>query len=123
MKLEITNEKANRLLHRTELQCSVKFEGATPRRDELLKDIAAKKHTNEKLIAIDSVKQEFGKQEASLNAKIYESEKAMNQVEGVKKSKKKKGEEGEEEGAPAKKPVPAAKKAAEKPVEAGAKEA
>lgn len=94
MKLEILNERVNRLLYRTELDCKVEFEGPTPSRLELIREIASKKHVDEKLVVLDSVKQEFGKQECRFQVRIYESEKARNMVEGKKKEvKKEKGSE------------------------------
>lgn len=103
MKLEILNERVNRLLYRTELDCKVEFEGPTPSRLDLIKEIASKKHVDEKLVVLDSVEQEFGKQECRFQARIYESEKARKMVEGKEKKVKKlekKEKPAESEGAP-----------------------
>lgn len=89
MKLEILDEKVNRLLYRTELDCKVEFEGPTPSRLDIIKEIASKKHVDEKLVVLDSVEQEFGKQECRFQVRIYESEKARKRVEGKEKKVKK----------------------------------
>lgn len=88
MKLEITNEKVNRLLHRTELECQMDFDGPTPTLKEILGEIASKKKAKEDLIVIDSIKQDYGRTRASCFIKIYESEKAMKKLEGEKKLEK-----------------------------------
>ena len=121
MRMEITNEKVNRLLHRTELECEMKFVDSTPTREELLKEIASKKHVDEKLIVIDSIRQEYGKKEASCFVKVYESEKSRLLVEGKQKPKTKKKKEEDAPAAPAEAATEAAPEG-EKPAEAPAEE-
>ncbi len=119
MKLEINNEKVNRLLHRTELDCTITFVGATPTKKEITKEIATKKHAEEKRTIVDSIKQEYGKKEASFFAKIYESENSLEKVEGKQKKEEEPAKEKEEETSTEQKETPAEpeKKAEEKPEE------
>jgi len=107
VKLEITDEKVNRLLYRTELKCKAEFEGSTPSRPDVIKEIATKKHVDEKLVVLDSIRQMYGKQECSFQARIYESEKARKRVEGKERKQKKleKKPESKEEPKEAEKPA------------------
>lgn len=81
MKIDIENERVNRLLHRTELKCTIETDGTTPSRKDLIKQIAAKKGVNENLVVVDNIEQEYGKKIASAYVKVYESEKAAQTIE------------------------------------------
>jgi len=87
LKVEITSERVNRLLHRTEVHCRIMDYNVTPTRQELAKEIASKKHVDENLVVVDSIKQKYGCRESTSYVKIYESEKAVKKVEGEKKKK------------------------------------
>jgi len=81
MNITIENEKVNRLLHRTDLRCTIETGGVTPSRKELISQIAAKKGVDESLVVIDKIGQEYGKKTAHAYVKIYESEKAAQGIE------------------------------------------
>jgi small subunit ribosomal protein S24e len=81
MKVNIDNENVNRLLHRTEIRCTIDTGGVTPSRKELIAQIAAKKGVKENLVVIDRIDQEFGKKEAKAYIKVYESEKAAQSID------------------------------------------
>jgi small subunit ribosomal protein S24e len=100
MKIEVIDEKENPLLHRKELTCIVSFEGATPSRKEIVKNVAATKGMNEGLVVADSISQTFGKQEAKCYVKLYEKEnfkEAIEQKHILEKPKEKKPEEEKSE--------------------------
>ncbi len=81
MNITIENENVNRLLHRTELVCSIETDGTTPSRKELIRQIAAKKGVSESLVVVDKIKQEYGKKSSRAYVKVYESEKAAQAIE------------------------------------------
>lgn len=100
MNLDIVNEKENSLLHRVELKARVTFEKETPNRIEIVKLISAKKNVPENLVIVTNIGQEYGIRVANIDARIYDSESAMKQIEKeymVKRHqpKKKEGESNE----------------------------
>ena len=81
MNLNIKQETVNRLLHRTELRCELESDGETPSRKQIIKSVAAKKGVDEKLVVVDNINQIYGQKAASAYVKVYESEKALKQIE------------------------------------------
>ncbi len=81
MEIEITKERENRLLHRTEIEGIVKFESGTPTRKDIIKYIAAKKNIPEKLVVVSKIDQEYGGRSAKVEIRIYESESKMKSIE------------------------------------------
>ena len=101
MKIEIKEEKANPLFYRKEISLVLKdFEG-TPKKENVVKEIAKELSTKEELISIDTIKQRYGKNEAVCYAEIYETvehkerykpTKAENKAEEKPKEPEKKSE-------------------------------
>jgi len=85
MKVNIDNENVNRLLHRTEIRCTIDTGGVTPSRKELIAQIAAKKGVKDNLVVVDRIDQQFGKKEATAYIKVYESEKAAQTIDAEHK--------------------------------------
>ena len=81
MNVTIQEERVNRLLHRTELKCVIESGSSTPTREEVIRQIAAKKGVKESLVIVDSIRQEYGKKCSSAYVKVYESEKALKAIE------------------------------------------
>ncbi|MEK6840036.1 MAG: hypothetical protein AABX72_03775 [Nanoarchaeota archaeon] len=65
----------------------------TPSTNEIRKDVAAFLKGEENRVAIKFVKQEFGSNSALVTAYLYHDEKAMKDMEEIKKRKKKEGAE------------------------------
>ncbi|MBN3036905.1 MAG: hypothetical protein JW834_00490 [Candidatus Diapherotrites archaeon] len=100
MKVDIEDEKVNRLLQRTELRLAIDTEGTTPSRCDIAAHIAAKKGVKESQIVVDRVDQEHGAKKAKVYVKVYSSEKALKSVEPeykLKRTKDPKKEEKKEE--------------------------
>ena len=119
MKIDVESERVNRLLHRTEMWCSIDTGGITPSRKEVIQQIAAKKGVKEGLVVVDKIDQEFGKKVAKAYVKVYESEKAAQGVEPSyrhERAKKAMEEKPKKEEAPKAEEKPAE----EKPAEGGA---
>ena len=81
MDFEFTRDEENKLLNRTELDFILKYEGATPSRKEIMGKLCALRNVNPKNCVVDSLKSEFGKQEAVASARIYQSEEELKATE------------------------------------------
>lgn len=81
MKVEILNEQENKLLQRKELDFLVKELKVTPSRIEIIKKIAALKGVPEENIVIEKIRQEFGKKEAKVKARIYKEKNQLMKIE------------------------------------------
>ena len=113
MKLNIIKQNKNSLLSRNEIKAELTFQGPTPKTEDIKKSIAALSKSDENLILVKGIYNEYGNQKASINAYIYDSEKEMKNIE--KKPKK-------QIKAEKKKAETAAKPAEEKPAAAPKKE-
>ncbi len=98
MNIDIIGENGNKLLHRTEITARITSEGGTPTRKDVIKLIAAKKNVPEKLVIVDSIKQEYGKGVSRAFIKIYESESALKQIEPEYMIKRHEEKEEKKEG-------------------------
>jgi|Deesub1362A_J573_1020465.scaffolds.fasta_scaffold03415_4 small subunit ribosomal protein S24e len=101
MEIEITAEKENKLLKRKEISFRVKFEGPTPKREDVKKKLCAMLGAPENLTVVQSLKGIFGKSECMGFAKVYESEEDLKSTEEEhiirKNFKVEEKEEGDEE--------------------------
>ena len=79
MNVEIEKQK-NELLHRTTIVAKVKGV-KTPSRKELLKKVAAMLGTDEKLIVVDKISQEYGRQASIAYLKVYDSLNYLKELE------------------------------------------
>ncbi len=100
--MEVTkeNKKENMLLHRTELQLEVSYEGATPSNAELKKMLAQKYKVDENAISIQHIYNEFGTRKSELHAFVYTDAVSKDKVEKINKKPKK---QKDAKAAPAKK--------------------
>ena len=80
------------MLSRTEVSAKVSFKGSTPSKEEIQKNIASKLKQKEELTAIKHIYNEFGAQEAKVEAFIYDDKKVMSVLEKSKKKEKKPSE-------------------------------
>ncbi|MDI3502064.1 MAG: small subunit ribosomal protein S24e [Archaeoglobi archaeon] len=99
MEIEIVEEKENKLLRRREIRFRVKFDGPTPKREDVKKKLCAMLGVSESLTVIQSLEGIFGKSECSGFAKIYENEEDLRRTEEehvIRKNFPEKEEEAEE---------------------------
>jgi small subunit ribosomal protein S24e len=78
MKIEISNEKQNAMLHRRELTLTITECRATPARKDVLAAVAAQLSVPEGNIVLDRMDQDFGSKTVRAYVKAYEDEKFKN---------------------------------------------
>ncbi|MEM0214465.1 MAG: 30S ribosomal protein S24e [Archaeoglobaceae archaeon] len=81
MEIRVESERYNPLLKRKEVYFRVRFNGKTPSRAEIREKVAGLMNAELKRVVLDYVKTEFGKREAKVYAKIYDTEEAMKAIE------------------------------------------
>jgi small subunit ribosomal protein S24e len=74
MDFEVSRDTRNELLSRREVDFSLRFEGPTPSRTQIIGKLAATLNVNEKLLVLDSLKTSFGVTQLTGKARIYDSE-------------------------------------------------
>ena len=73
MDFEFTRDNENKLLNRTELEFVLKYEGATPSRQDVLGKLCALRNISTDNCVVDSFRCECGKQEIKATARSYGS--------------------------------------------------
>ncbi len=81
MDFEITIDKRNELLSRREVQFTLKYDGATPSRMQIIGKLCALLNIKEHQITLDTLHSNFGKMEINGSARIYDSEEVRNKTE------------------------------------------
>ncbi|OPX69697.1 MAG: 30S ribosomal protein S24e [Methanoregulaceae archaeon PtaB.Bin056] len=81
MEFEVTRDTRNELLGRRELDFSLRFDGPTPSRKQILGKIAAQMNVQESRVVVDSLKTSFGLTACTGSARVYDNEERRNQVE------------------------------------------
>ena len=82
MELEITEQNSNPLLDRQEVQIVIKHDSdATPKRNQVIKNLSEQLKTKKDLIIIDHLKNKYGKTETQGYAKVYANKDTMKLVE------------------------------------------
>lgn len=81
MNINITEQKENKLLGRQEIVASMSFEGATPTRQAVQKEIAKLGKTKEDLTIVNEINTTFGTSKATIKANAYDNEENMFAVE------------------------------------------
>ena len=81
MEFEVTRDTRNELLGRRELDFSLRFDGPTPSRKQILGKIAALMNVQESRVVVDSLKTSFGLTACTGRAMVYDSEERRNQIE------------------------------------------
>ena len=90
MKINILNEENKPLLSRTEINAEIEFEGSTPSKEEVKKEIAKQKKKNEELVVVKNIYNKFGLNKAKSLIYIYEQKKDMEMIEPKQRKKKEK---------------------------------
>jgi len=116
MKLIIINKKENPLLSRTIVESEIKFDKATPSKDEIKSKLGKDLGIEEKLIVVKGIYMKYGLKKAKNLAYVYENEEALKRIEVGKKEKS--GKKKEAKPAEQEKPVKEEAKQKEKPKEA-----
>ena len=106
MNIEIKKERDTPLLSRKRVTLVAEYEGATPSRLSLRKDVAGKLKVQENLVILKHVYTRFGSQKAKIIAHVYNNEEDLKKIEdpsllakhgyAVKKKEAAEGEEKEE---------------------------
>jgi small subunit ribosomal protein S24e len=81
MDFEITSDKRNELLSRREVRFTLRYDGATPSRMQVIGKICALLNVKDQQVVLDSLKSSFGKMELSGEARIYDSEEGRKKTE------------------------------------------
>ncbi|MCS7143904.1 MAG: 30S ribosomal protein S24e [Archaeoglobaceae archaeon] len=81
MEIRVEAERYNPLLKRKEMHLRIGFNGKTPSRTEIREKIAGLMNAELNRVVLDYIKTEFGKREARVYAKIYDSPEALKAIE------------------------------------------
>lgn len=100
MKVEVRNTKKNAILSREEITAELFFEGRTPSRIEIHKELSKKLGASPELLIVKAVKTEFGEQKATAVVHKYDSKDILERLEPayVKKRHLPKGKKEEPKG-------------------------
>jgi len=81
MDIYINNDEHKPLLHRREIKARIGFEGVTPKREEVRKEMAHKLKVKEELLLINRIYTENGERAAKVIVHVYEDEKFLKGTE------------------------------------------
>lgn len=80
-KLSIVSEACNKMFHRKDVQMILEYDGATPKRAELLKLISEYLKAPEDRIAVVKTENLFGQRKLSIHCHIYDTPEDMKKYE------------------------------------------
>ena len=81
MNIEILGKNHEPLLHRTGFKATVTFEGKTPSRHEMLKDLCSKLSSKENFTIIRRIDTNYGAEKASVTGFVYDDEAKLQALE------------------------------------------
>lgn len=81
IKLSVVSEFHNKLLRRRDVHIVVDYNGATPKRDEVLKLIAEHLKVSEDRVAIVKIDSLFGQHRLSVHCHVYDTAEDMKKYE------------------------------------------
>ncbi|HYD02747.1 MAG TPA: hypothetical protein VEC16_00455 [Alphaproteobacteria bacterium] len=81
MNIEVLGKNHEPLLHRTSFKANITFEGKTPSRSEMLKDLCSKLSSKENLTIVRRIDTLYGAEKAVLTGFIYDDEAKLNTLE------------------------------------------
>jgi|AntAceMinimDraft_17_1070374.scaffolds.fasta_scaffold213380_3 small subunit ribosomal protein S24e len=81
MNLKVIEKKENILLSRKEVIASINFDGATPKRKDVQKELAKELKAKENMTLIKQIDTEYGSSFAKVTANIYSDEAVMLKLE------------------------------------------
>lgn len=97
LNIKVINENQRKLLERKELEIEAVYEGPTPKKKDLLKEISSLTKAKENLIILKRVNQLYGATKAKILVYIYSSEEALKKIEPKEKKPKEKKEQPKQE--------------------------
>ena len=97
MEITIVKDVKNPLLERREVEAIIAFQGPTPKRDEVLIELAKVLKVDDTHVEVDKIYQRFGKQEARVMAFVFDRPVREKKVEVKKEEKGEEAPEGAEE--------------------------
>ncbi|HEU17289.1 MAG TPA: 30S ribosomal protein S24e [Methanolinea sp.] len=81
MEFEVTRDIRNELLGRREVDFTLRFDGPTPSRVQVIGKLAAQLNVGGDQMVLDSMKTSYGMTELRGNARIYDSKEAKEKTE------------------------------------------
>ena len=81
MDIEVLKKSNEPLMHRTHFEAKVVFEGKTPSRIEMIKNLCQKLSSKENMTIIRKIITDYGSERALMNGYVYDNEKTMDTLE------------------------------------------
>lgn len=81
MKLNITQKKENTLLSRVEVTGTFTFEGAMPKRADMIKDVAQATKAKEDMVVVRKMESTYGGSKGTFLAHIYNDAETLKKIE------------------------------------------
>jgi len=81
MELQIIQEKENNLLSRKEVSAKIMFDGTTPSRKDVQKELAKAIKAKEDMLVIQKIDNGFGTTTAKITANVYSDAKMLERIE------------------------------------------
>ena len=88
-KMQILDQKEEKLFNRKEVNFKVNFDRVTPNKEDLKKQISEKLKVDPELVVIEKAHQHFGERTVEVSALIYSDKEFMKKVEIRNKKVKK----------------------------------
>lgn len=81
MDIEVLKKSHEPLMHRTYFEAKIVFEGKTPSRIDILKDLCHKLTSKENMTMVRKIKTDYGSERALITGYVYDDEKKMQMLE------------------------------------------
>jgi len=81
MDIEVLKKSNEPLMHRTHFEAKVIFEGKTPSRTDMIKNLCQKLSSKENMTVIRKIATDYGSERALMNGYVYDNEKTMDTLE------------------------------------------
>ncbi len=89
MKLELINQKEDKLLSRKEILFKLDFDKSTPNKEEIKKQICENLKCDPDILVLEKVDQRFGERIADVSAYLYKNKEILKKIEFKNKKLKK----------------------------------
>ena len=83
MKLKVIKESEMPLLNRKAVNLEMEFEGATPKKDDIAKELVSLLKTKDSLLKVKNVYTHYGSNKADVKAYVYKTEEAFCIEKGI----------------------------------------
>lgn len=81
MDFEITSDTRNELLSRREIRFTLRYDGATPSRLQVIGKLCALFNVKEQQVVLESLKTKYGRTELAGKARVYDTEEGRKKTE------------------------------------------